>query len=67
MNRSKRILKNSLARVSAIAPKLVLAIAGTLIGAAAGQAVGPVLVGSVTSSVRLTVEQAITVDTDYDI
>jgi hypothetical protein len=40
----------------------VLALAVT--GLAAGQAVGPVLVGSVTSTVGLTVEQAITLDTE---
>ena len=43
----------------------VLALAVT--GLAAGQAVGPVLAGSVTGIVGLTVEQATTLDTSYDL
>ena len=54
--------KIRLGRVSVPVWTSVLALAVT--GLAAGQAVGPVLTGSVTGSVGLTVEQAITMDTD---
>ncbi len=44
-------------------PVWSVAVAGLMVAAAAGQAVGPVLSGSVTGSVGMVVEQAITLDT----
>ena len=45
-------------------PLWMVGLAGVLTAAAAEQAVGPVLTGSTSGSVNLTVEQAITLDTD---
>ncbi len=45
-------------------PVWSVAVAGLMVAAAAGQAVGPVLSGSVTGSVGMVVEQAITLDPD---
>ena len=45
-------------------PLWTVGLAGVLTVAAAGQAVGPVLTGSTSGSVNLTVAQAVTLDTD---
>ena len=51
----------------ALVPRLSIALAGVLIGVASGQALGPVLAGTIAGSAGITVEQTITVDTDFDI
>ena len=57
--------KVRLGRISVPVWTSVIALA--VMGLAAGQAVGPVLAGSVTGTTGLTIEQAITLDTAYDL
>ena len=68
MHRTIRlILRRNLRLVQFGVPIWAIALVVVLIAAAAGQTVGPVFVGSTNGTAALTVEQAITLDTDIDL
>lgn len=66
-SKMKKVLGRKVGRGRFMLPVWTLAIAVAIIAAAAGQAVGPVLAGSLTGTVSVVVEQSITLDTDYPI